>query len=169
LRLRADQLDVYFNGRPQNVGTLLGKPSGWVVDVDLDAPEAVELGPRFLLPSLKSGRESASCSHWWYRSEGASTHRWKDTDGATLVELRSTGCQTLVEPSRHPDGDRYLWHHEDGPASERLRIMEIEPEDVASACRYLATATLVARRLPPVGGRHHFALPSPASCSGTAG
>jgi hypothetical protein len=158
LRLRADQLDDYFNGRPQNVGILLGKPSGWVVDVDLDAPEAVELGPRFLLPSLKSGRESASCSHWWYRSEGASTHRWKDTDGATLVELRSTGCQTLVEPSRHPDGDRYLWHHEDGPASERLRIMEIEPEDLASACRYLATATLAARRLPPVGGRHHFAL-----------
>jgi DNA-binding transcriptional ArsR family regulator len=158
LRLRADELDDYFNGRPQNVGILLGKPSGWVVDVDLDAPEAVELGPRFLLPSLKSGRESASCSHWWYRSEGASTHRWKDTDGATLVELRSTGCQTLVEPSRHPDGDRYLWHHEDGPASERLRITEIEPEDLASACRYLATATLVARRLPPVGGRHHFAL-----------
>ena len=104
LRIRPQELNLYFNGRPQNVGIILGEPSGWIVDVDLAAPEAVELGPQFLIPTLKSGRESAPRSHWWYRAEGARTQRWKDTDGVTLVELRSTGCQTLVEPSIHPDG-----------------------------------------------------------------
>jgi hypothetical protein len=106
LRIRPAQLDDYFNGSPQNVGILLGEPSGWVVDVDLDTPEAVELGSRFLIPTLMSGRQSVPRSHWWYRSEGARTERWKDTDGVTLVELRSTGCQSVVEPSTHPEGDR---------------------------------------------------------------
>jgi hypothetical protein len=52
LRIRPAQLDDYFNGSPQNVGILLGELSGWVVDVDLDTPEAVELGSRFLSPHL---------------------------------------------------------------------------------------------------------------------
>jgi hypothetical protein len=63
LRLRLEELDRYFNGRPQKIGILLGEPSGWVVDVDLDAWEAVELAPRFLPPTLKSGREGARRSH----------------------------------------------------------------------------------------------------------
>jgi hypothetical protein len=75
LRLRPEELGDYFNGRPQNVGILLGEPSGRVVDVDLDVPEAVELGPRFLGSTLRSGRQSAPRSHWWYRSEGARTQR----------------------------------------------------------------------------------------------
>ena len=74
------------------------------------------------------------------------------------MELRSTGCQTLVEPSTHPEGDRYLWHHEADSARGRPRITEAEPEHLAHACRSLATAALIARRLPPVGGRHDFAL-----------
>ena len=158
LRIRSEDLNEYFNGRLQNVGILLGEPSGWVVDVDLDAPEAVELGPLFLTSTVKSGRGSAPRSHWWYRSEGAHTQRWKDTDGVTLVELRSTGCQTLVEPSTHPEGDRYLWHHESDTANGHPRITEVEHEQLAHACRSLATAALMARRLPPVGGRHDFAL-----------
>jgi hypothetical protein len=131
LRIRPEDLDDYFNGSPQNIGILLGEPSGWVVDVDLDTPESVELGPQFLSPTIKSGRESAPHSHWWYRSVGARTQRWKDTGGMTLVGLRSTGCQTLVEPSTHPEGDRYLWHHETDTASRHPRITEIEHEDLA--------------------------------------
>ena len=158
LRLHPEELSDYFNGRPQNVGILLGEPSGWVVDVDLDTPEAVELGPRFLSPTLTSGRQSVPRSNWWYRSEGARTERWKDIGGVTLVELRSTGCQTLVEPSTHPEGDRYLWHHEPDHAGAYSRISELDREDLARSCRSLATAVLIARRLPPVGGRHDFAL-----------
>jgi hypothetical protein len=158
LRLRLEELNRYFNGRPQNIGILLGEPSGWVVDVDLDAPEAVELAPLFLPSTLKSGREGAQRSHWWYRSEGARTERWKDTDGVTLLELRSTGCQTVVEPSIHPEGDRYLWHHDKGSPGGYAAIAQVAREELIGGCRLLATAALVARRLPPVGGRHDFAL-----------
>lgn len=158
LRLLPEELSDHFNGRPQNIGIILGEPSGWVVDVDLDVPEAVDLGPRFLTPTIKSGRENIPRSHWWYRSEGTRTERWKDVGGATLVELRSTGCQTVVEPSVHPDGDRYLWHHGTDTASDHPQMTELAREDLVRSCRSLATASLIARHLPPVGGRHDFAL-----------
>jgi hypothetical protein len=152
LRIGLEEIPHYFNSKPQNIGVLLGEPSGWLVDVDLDVPEAVSCAPYFLPKSLKSGRESSLGSHWWYRSEGASTEKFKDADGATLLELRSTGCQTVVEPSVHPEGDRYLW---EGGTRE---IAEAAPKELLRRCKLLATATVVARALPPVGGRHDFAL-----------
>jgi hypothetical protein len=39
LSLTTDELSEHFNGKPQNVGLLLGKPSGGLIDVDQDAPE----------------------------------------------------------------------------------------------------------------------------------
>src|SRR5829696_7427049 len=101
LRIQPEEIPQYFNGRSQNIGLLLGEPSGGLVDVDLDVEEAVKIAGRFLPPTLTSGRKSAPQSHWWYRSPGAETEKWKDTEGKMLVELRSTGCQTVVEPSVH--------------------------------------------------------------------
>jgi putative DNA primase/helicase len=136
----------------QNVGLLTGEPSDWLVTVDLDVPEATKIAGRFLKPTLTSGRESTPHSHWWYRAPGAKTEKWKDLDGETLLELRSTGCQTLVEPSVHPDnGERYRWHR-NGEAEKD------DPNALSQACRQLATATLVARHLPPIGGRHDYGL-----------
>src|SRR5262245_19209052 len=43
LRLTAATLDERFNGAPQNVGALLGEPSGGRVCTDLDAPETLAL------------------------------------------------------------------------------------------------------------------------------
>jgi hypothetical protein len=137
--------------------------------VDLDTAEAVELGPRCFIPTIKSGRVSGPHSHWWYRSEGVRTERWRDTDGVTLVELRSIGCQTVVESSTYPERDRYLWHHETDSAGERPRITEVKAEHLAQACRSLATATLIARHLPPVGVATNSHSRSPASCSRTIG
>src|SRR5215210_1506243 len=88
LRLTPDDLPEYFNGKPQNIDLVLGRPSGGLVDVDLDAEEA----GRFLPPTLTSGRESNPHSHWWYVVPSAETARYKDVDGRVLVELRSTGC-----------------------------------------------------------------------------
>src|SRR5215213_692428 len=99
LRIPPEDIHRYFNGKPQNIGILLGESSGGLVDVDLDVEEAAKIAGRFLPPTLTSGRESAPDSHWWYRAAGAKTEKWKDTDGKMLVELRSTGCQTVVEPS----------------------------------------------------------------------
>lgn len=145
----------------QNVGVLCGEPSGWLVDVDLDSPEAAEIADLFLPPTLASGREGRPRSHRWYRCEGAPSRDWKDIGGEKLVELRSTGRQTLVAPSVHPEGGRYMWHRE--PAAEPAGI---DADRLTAALNALATAALVARHLPghrnPAtgegGGRHDYAL-----------
>ena len=104
LAITADEVDAYFNATDQNIGVLLGKPSGWLVDVDLDCPEAVRLSKKYLPPTgMITGREGRPGSHWWYICEGCETKHYKDfkvTDGkATTVELRSTRLQTVVGPS----------------------------------------------------------------------
>ena len=53
LRLTRDELPEHFNGRPQNVGLILGQPSGGLVDVDLDVPEATKIAGRFLPQELQ--------------------------------------------------------------------------------------------------------------------
>jgi hypothetical protein len=157
MRISEDEVPHnWTNG--QNVGVLCGEPSGWLVDVDLDSPEAAAVAGRFLDPTLTSGRESRPHTHWWYRSPGAASRDWKAPDGSKLVEFRSTGRQTLVEPSTHPDGDRYVWHREAG-----LEAAEVAPAELAEALNALATAALLARNLPPAraeggGGRHDYAL-----------
>ena len=157
LRITEEEIPNYWtNG--QNIGVLVGEPSGWRVDVDLDADEAVKIAGRFLPPTLTSGRISRPHSHWWYIAPEAVTQDWsvpdreKQTD-VKLVELRSTGRQTLVAPSTHPDGDSYIWHSGSG-----LELAEITADELAARCRELATATFIARRVPPIGGRHDFAL-----------
>lgn len=149
LRIRADEVGKYWSGG-QNLGLLTGEPSGWLVDVDLDADEAVRIAGRFLPPTLTSGRESRPHSHWWYVSPGTQSRDFKDTDGEKLVELRASGRQTLVAPSTHPDGDVYTWHPGPGPE-------EIPADDLYERCRELATAALIARHVP-TGGRHDYAL-----------
>ena len=63
LRLSLDELPDHFNGKPQNIGLVLGEPSGGLVDVDLDAEEAAKVAGRFLSPTVTSGRESSPHSH----------------------------------------------------------------------------------------------------------
>src|SRR5829696_1491731 len=157
LSITADNVGGYFpNG--ENVGVKTGAPSGNRVDVDLDVPEALAIAGRFLEPTLTSGRESAPHSHWWYVSPGAETTDFKDSceglRGEVLVELRADGRQTVVWPSVHPDdGDRYVWHDESD-----LEIAEVSSEELTRMVREVATATLISRHVPPMGGRHDFAL-----------
>jgi len=63
LRIKVEDIPSYFNGRSQNIGISLGEPSSGLVDVDLDAPEAIELAGHFLPPTLTSGRASVPTSH----------------------------------------------------------------------------------------------------------
>ena len=108
LRLTDDQLEQEFSD-DGNIGLLLGEPSGWLTDVDLDCDEAIRLAPDYLPPTgAITGRTGRARSHYWYRCEGAETSRHKDAAyGSTVVELRSTGLQTVVGPSIHPDGSAY--------------------------------------------------------------
>ncbi|MBK9126204.1 MAG: DUF3987 domain-containing protein [Phycisphaerales bacterium] len=108
LRLSESDLPAHFNGTG-NIGVLLGEPSGWLVDVDLDCEEAVALAPKFLPPTgAMSGRPGKPASHWWYICEGIKTRKHQDpVSKKMIVELRSTGAQTVVGPSIHPSGEPY--------------------------------------------------------------
>jgi hypothetical protein len=110
LRLTDADLPSAFRA-DSNVGVILGEPSGWLVDIDLDCDEAVELAEQFLPPTPAiTGREGRPRSHWWYVCENAKTIQLADPQAegkAATLELRSTGGQTVVGPSVHPDGSRY--------------------------------------------------------------
>jgi len=139
LRLSEAELPRYFTGEG-NIGLLLGQPSGWLVDVDLDCPEAIELASEYLPPTdAKSGRTNAPCSHWWYICPGAKTkkHTFPGTK-QIIAEIRSTGTQTVVGPSVHPSGDVYDPLAGD-PAS-------VDPESLTSAVQALAEAVIRTRQ-----------------------
>src|SRR6056297_2677609 len=134
------QPDVFPSN--SNVGIILGEPSGWLVDIDLDCPEAIELADQYLPPTPSiTGRPSSSRSHRWYIAAGATTEKHKDpNDGSMIVELRSTGTQTVVGPSIHPDGEQY-------------DVLNAEPATVpapmlAACVKALADAVIVKRGVP---------------------
>jgi hypothetical protein len=71
LRVTAETLEAHFNGVHQNIGVLLGKPSAWLVDVDLDCREALVVA-EFLVPDTGCifGRSGNPDSHHPLRLEG---------------------------------------------------------------------------------------------------
>lgn len=158
LRLTLDDLPKYFNDG-QNVGVMLGEPSGWLVDVDLDRPEALRIAPFFLpTTNAKFGRASKQKSHWLYHCEGAKTTRFEfkdafkdDPDGACIAELRSTGLQTVFPPSIHPSGEIITWHEEGEPA-------RVAYDALRAAVAKIASCVLLARHYPPQGCRQYAAM-----------
>ena len=150
-RLAEDELPYYFDNG-ENVGLVNGEPAGGLVVVDMDVPEALKIADRFLENTLKSGRKSTPGAHAWYAAHQAETKKYKDTDATVLLEIRSKGCQTLVEPSVHPGGEHYLWER-----NGTQEPAEVSAEELERRCTELTTATVVARHMPPVGGRHEYA------------
>lgn len=148
-----DDLSRAF-GNGSNVGLLLGERSAGLVDVDLDAPEAVEIGPLYLPDTgMIHGRPSKPRSHWWYICDPvpANTRRRKDADGTGICELRSTGGQTVVPPSTHPDGEILTWESARKPARVDGRLL-------AGLVDRVAACALIARNWPGEGSRHDAAL-----------
>jgi hypothetical protein len=151
-RYAAEQITAAF-GRAGGIGLLCGEPSGGLLDVDLDTPEARAAWLHFALRTDRQhGRASSPSSHWWYVVDRApaQTERLRDLDGATLAELRSNGAQTCAPPSIHPSGEQLVWEAEGEPA--RVDIVDLQ-----RAVRAAASAALLARRWPE-GGRHDAAM-----------
>ena len=153
-KLRLDEAGVHreFSQSPRNMGVLLGEPSGWLTDVDLDCREAVVLAPEFLPPTQrKSGRKSNPCSHFFYSCVGSKTKQFKDTKGDSLLEIRSTGAQTVLPPSIHCSGEPYTWFEEGDFTSVDWNALQNQ------TARLAATVQL-ARAWPSEGSRHKGAL-----------
>ena len=133
-----------------NLGLKTGPPSGGLVDVDLDAPEAVAVADALLPPTaMIHGRPGKPRSHRWYLCPKAEkTRKWTDDAGASLVELRAAGAQTVVPPSTHPSGEAIAW---DGGSPGDPAVADLET--LSKAVRLVATAALLARRPPGPGSR----------------
>ena len=143
--------EEYFSGNV-NVGVRLGQPSGGLIDIDLDSPEAVFLAGRFL-PATDAvfGRPSKVASHWLYVVDPpVPSERFKDPDGTMLLEPRSTGCQTVFPPSSH-GGEAVLWIKNGNPSKQQGPWL-------LTRVRRLAAASLLARHWPVAGSRQEAAL-----------
>jgi len=149
LQLEAHDLPRYFNNG-KNVGVLLGERSGWLVDVDLDCPEALQIADFFLPPTgAIFGRESKPRSHRLYICPGAKTTRFEY--GKTLVEIRSTGAQTVFPGSIHPSGEEIRWDEKGEPA-------HIDFQTLKGCVAKLASCVLLSRHYPGEGSRQFASM-----------
>jgi len=150
LRLTKKTIPEYFKDN-DNVGGLWGKPSGWIVDVDLDDEHAADVA-EFLLPrTLVYGRESRPETHFLYICKGVKTHKWRGPNKETIVEVRSTGSQSVLPPSIHPDKERYSvddWNEEEFTIIPRTKLVKYLDEVAAGA--------LFVRHFPSDGSRHDY-------------
>jgi replicative DNA helicase len=144
VRISENEVPAYFSAPGLNVGIQLGAASQWLVDVDLDTREAIDLAPRFL-PSTGSmfGRPGKPRSHWLYYAKGAEAIRVQqqlptDTKRVSIVELRSDNLQTVFPGSVHPSGEEIVWHHEGEPAA-------IDANELENAVRMLGEAAKLMR------------------------
>jgi hypothetical protein len=154
-------LPIHFNGQPQNIGVLLGKASGNLVDVDLDCQEGLAIASYFL-PATDAvfGRASKPESHWLYSTNIKTQqfadpirHRSKDEierRSAMLVEIRSTGAQTVFPGSTHEGGEPIAWSRDGEPSC-------VEAETLRRSVAKIAAASLIARYWPH-GARHNASL-----------
>lgn len=132
LRLIEADLPRHFP-EGQNVGVLLGEPSGWIVDVDIDDDDALAIADQFLPPTeMEWGRESRPRSHRLYRV--SSPVKTKRGFARTQVELRATGTQTIAPGSVHPSGEVVRWDKDGDPA-------QVTPEELIEGLRRLGAAT----------------------------
>jgi hypothetical protein len=162
IRVTHENVAELFGGGRLNIGLQMGQASGGLCDVDLDAVEAVKLGPLFLAPTTTTfGRESKPASHWLYISDLAYREDEKaaikyaapaSLGGDNLIELRigagDKGTQTLAPPSVHPSGERVRWDEQgEEPA-------QIAGDDLKQVTAGIAAASLLLRCYPSRTRRH---------------
>lgn len=154
VKLTEAEIESIF-GEGDNVGVILGVASGWLVDVDLDAPEAVAVADYFI-PETGAvfGRKGKPRSHRLFVCEGATTvkHRFGPKKaGGMIVELRSTGGQTVFPPGVHESGEQIEWVTLGKP-----RVISFDELRRAVVC--IGAAALLIRYWPAQGSRHDAAL-----------
>lgn len=151
-RLVDAELPLHFSVKT-NIGLLLGEASRGLVDVDLDAPEALGIADTFLPATGRvHGRPGKPRSHYWYMVEPIPRpKKYQDIDGTCLVELRSTGQQTLVPPSVHPSGETLVWLSDGDPAHLQGQVLSDKVSE-------LAACALIARHWSAVGSRQDLSL-----------
>jgi len=138
-----------FFTRGDNIGALWGKPSNWVVDIDLDWDEACDIATYLLPETFIYGRAKRPASHYLYRCPEAVSTTRQLRSGSMIVEIRSTGSQSVIPPSIHPHGDRYEITHD-------IDFIEISKVELEKHVDEIAGAAVFVRRFPEGGSRHDY-------------
>ena len=133
LKLIESDLLKHFNGKPQNIGILLGEASNGLTDIDLDSPEAVKIADYFL-PKTEAvfGRASKVRSHRLYISDFPKIEKFEYGD--TIVEIRSTGGQTVFPGSTHTSGEVIEWQNDGEPLRVDAKALRRSVGRLAAAC-----------------------------------
>jgi hypothetical protein len=140
-------LPNHFNGKPQNIGILLGEKSNGLTDIDLDSPEAVKIADYFL-PETKSefGRAGKLRSHRLYYCKDAKFEKFNnpflisssdenERKRACIVELRTgNGKQTVFPSSTHESGELIQWQSNGEPFETDAQTLRTKIAQLASAC-----------------------------------
>ncbi len=145
LRVSPERVDSIFDPAA-NIGILTGAASNGLIDVDLDAPEAVVAARRWLpRTGWRHGRKGKRSSHHYYRAIGDEIRRETfevpaglGSKKVMLLELRGSGCQTLAEPSTHPSGETVEWE-------ELGDLADIAVADLRNVASQIAACALLAR------------------------
>jgi hypothetical protein len=142
----------YFNGDPTNIGVLTGTPSGGLVDVDIDSPDALKFAPHFL-PQTNCifGRLSNPQSHWLYRVDDVGGYESFLGD-TMLIEVRGQKHYTLFPASIHPSGEPIEFEYPKDHAPSVSSWIELR-----KAATKIAIASELSKRWAP-GIRHELAL-----------
>jgi hypothetical protein len=148
-----------------NVGLIVGRRSGGLVDADLDCLEALDLADLYLpLTSAEFGRKSKPRSHRLYVATGATFEAFVDPiAGDTMLELRSDGAtggchQTIIPPSI-ADGERRVWQGDAiAPAIVDHRLLRHRCTRLAIGCLMMRYVSQTAARTPLAPGGDHLKL-----------
>ena len=147
LRFTESELANHFNGKPQNIGVLLGEASNGLTDIDLDSPEAVKIADYFL-PETKAvfGRNGKPRSHRLYLCTNGKFEKFNnpflisskiesERKQACIVELRTgDGLQTVFPGSTHESGEAVSWQSDGEPLQVDALKLRRAVACLASAC-----------------------------------
>lgn len=125
-----------------NVGFILGSPSDWLVDIDLDCIEAISLAEYFLPKTgWVFGHKSARRSHYMYQCEDAKTTKFAGEDGM-VVEIRSSGGMTVAPGSIHPSNEPIIFSGIDWKSAGATKV---DLPNLERCVGDLAAASLILR------------------------
>src|SRR5271165_437250 len=117
-RWQSRQWEPEHFGAHDNIGVILGRRSGDLVDIDLDCVEAIDIADLYL-PSTGAifGRQSRLRSHRLFIATSARKEAFADPlDGSCLLELRADGRDGAAHQSLFPpsivDGEQRAWDDE---------------------------------------------------------